>query len=110
MTDSQRSTLQGKIVADIESCKTDIIQLKEVTKPVAPDASLGRLTRMDNIVNNSVNTSRLAATEARLIRLEQALRNIDEPNFGYCEECGEPIPLPRLLAMPESTLCVECAE
>ncbi|WP_415713596.1 TraR/DksA family transcriptional regulator [Maridesulfovibrio sp.] len=30
--------------------------------------------------------------------------------FGECEECGEGIPIARLLALPESRFCVHCAE
>jgi DnaK suppressor protein len=33
--------------------------------------------------------------------------SIDE-NFGICEDCGNRIPAPRLLIVPEATLCVEC--
>lgn len=31
-----------------------------------------------------------------------------DEEFGICEECGEPIPLERLMAVPEATLCVPC--
>ncbi|MCP4715287.1 MAG: hypothetical protein GY868_09235, partial [Deltaproteobacteria bacterium] len=34
---------------------------------------------------------------------------IDDPDFGLCAECGEPIPFKRLMIMPGSTLCVGCA-
>lgn len=110
MTDSQREDLKKTIVTQIEQTQKDIARLKEITKPVPPDDSLGRLTRMDNIVNNSVNKAALAQAETRLHKLQYALRTIDDPEFGYCEECGEEIPLPRLIAMPEATLCVSCAE
>ncbi len=33
---------------------------------------------------------------------------IQDENFGICEECGKPIPAKRLLAVPETTLCVNC--
>ncbi len=33
---------------------------------------------------------------------------VQDENFGICEECGEPIPTKRLLAVPETTLCVNC--
>ncbi|MBW1833433.1 MAG: TraR/DksA C4-type zinc finger protein [Deltaproteobacteria bacterium] len=35
---------------------------------------------------------------------------IDDPDFGLCCECEEPIPFARLMIMPESDLCVKCAE
>ena len=31
-----------------------------------------------------------------------------ESHFGECEECGDPIPLERLLIVPGTTLCVAC--
>lgn len=41
-------------------------------------------------------------------KINQALRRIDNGNFGYCDECGEPIGLERLKARPVATLCIEC--
>ena len=46
---------------------------------------------------------------SRLAGLEYALKRIDDQEFGYCIDCGEEIPLPRLLAMPQATHCVDCA-
>ena len=41
---------------------------------------------------------------------EQSIRLIDEGNYGYCEETGEPIGIPRLLARPTATLSLEAQE
>ena len=32
------------------------------------------------------------------------------PSLAECEECGEPIPLARRLAMPGVRLCIECQQ
>ena len=32
------------------------------------------------------------------------------PSLEECEECGEPIPLARRLAMPGVRLCIECQQ
>jgi len=40
--------------------------------------------------------------------IEAALRRIEVADCGYCEECGEPIPMARLKANPTATLCVDC--
>jgi len=37
--------------------------------------------------------------------IQKITRNED---FGICEECGEPIPIERLLIVPESDMCVNC--
>ena len=42
-----------------------------------------------------------------LKKIEQALRRIDEGSYGYCEETGEAIGIPRLLARPTATLTIE---
>jgi DnaK suppressor protein len=48
----------------------------------------------------------LNATEERI---ERALAKLDEGSYGICDRCGEPIPLARMEAAPESVLCVACA-
>ena len=43
-------------------------------------------------------------------KIDQALKSIDEGTYGYCEETGEPIGIPRLLARPTATLSLEAQE
>ena len=42
-----------------------------------------------------------------LKKIEQSLRRIDDGSYGWCEETGESIGIPRLLARPTATLTVE---
>jgi RNA polymerase-binding transcription factor DksA len=37
-----------------------------------------------------------------------ALARIDAGTYGRCGVCNEPIPFPRLEAIPEATTCVQC--
>jgi DnaK suppressor protein len=43
-------------------------------------------------------------------KIDEAMRRIDEGNYGFCEETGEPIALARLEARPTATLSVEAQE
>jgi DnaK suppressor protein len=43
-------------------------------------------------------------------KIDSALRRIDEGEYGYCEETGEPISLKRLDARPIATLSLEAQE
>lgn len=43
-------------------------------------------------------------------KIDQALRRIDEGEYGYCEDTGEPISLKRLDARPIATLSLEAQE
>jgi DnaK suppressor protein len=42
-----------------------------------------------------------------LKKIDEALRRIDEGSYGYCEETGDAIGIPRLLARPTATLTIE---
>jgi DnaK suppressor protein len=43
-------------------------------------------------------------------KINDALRRIEEGEYGYCEETGEPITLKRLIARPIATLSLEAQE
>lgn len=45
-----------------------------------------------------------------LHKIEGALQRIEQGEYGYCEETGEPIGLKRLLARPTATLTLEAQE
>ena len=42
--------------------------------------------------------------------VEQAMALLETGEYGICQECGEPINLKRLEAIPWTTLCVSCKE
>ena len=48
--------------------------------------------------------------ESTLARTERALAKLDEGTYGTCDACGRAIPVERLRAMPDSVMCVACAE
>ncbi|AOY92020.1 RNA polymerase-binding protein DksA [Cupriavidus sp. USMAA2-4] len=45
-----------------------------------------------------------------LKKVEQALVRIESGEYGWCEETGEPIGVPRLLARPTATLSLEAQQ
>jgi DnaK suppressor protein len=51
---------------------------------------------------------RLRERESLLLRkVDDALRRIENKEYGYCEKTGDPIGIPRLLARPTATVCVD---
>lgn len=45
-----------------------------------------------------------------LKKVEAAIRRIDEGEYGYCEETGDPIGVARLMARPTATLSLEAQQ
>ncbi|MCG8017169.1 MAG: RNA polymerase-binding protein DksA [Candidatus Thiodiazotropha sp. 'RUGA'] len=47
--------------------------------------------------------------ERKLIKkIDEALEQIDNKEYGYCESCGIEIGIRRLEARPTATLCIDC--
>lgn len=105
-----KETLRAHICEQISSTKNDIQSFQALSQPVSPDNAIGRLTRMEAINSKSINEAALKKAQQTLLRMERALAMIDAPDFGLCQECEEPIPFARLMIVPESDLCVQCAE
>lgn len=45
-----------------------------------------------------------------LKKVNKALRRIESGDYGYCEETDEEIGLPRLIARPIATMCIDAQE
>jgi DnaK suppressor protein len=97
------------IEEEISKTETSIEHYKELTKPIAPENAIGRVSRMDAINNRSVNEAALKKAEQKLSNLKIALSNINDPDFGVCYKCKQNIPIGRVLLMPHARFCVQCA-
>ena len=64
----------------------------------------GGTVTVDRERNLALSGQALIAVE----EIDDALRRIEDKTFGYCERCFQPIPKPRLRALPYARLCVAC--
>ena len=110
MKAEQKIQFKAAVQEKIISLKQDIDTFKALTRPVSPDNAIGRLTRMEAINAKSINEAALDKACQTLARLERVLPRIDHPEFGLCRACETPIPFARLIILPETDLCVPCAE
>ena len=109
MTTKEKDSLKIKIEDNIVHTQEQIASLQEKVKPIAPDCSLGRLTRLEAMGELHVNNKVLDESKVHLTRLQNALLRIDKPMFGICIECEDDIGLGRMSIRPESVRCVACA-
>lgn len=47
--------------------------------------------------------------QSRLDEVDEAMGRLRSGVYGTCTDCGRPIPRERLLAVPETALCTDCA-
>lgn len=109
MIQQDKKTIEAQIAERIEKLEKEIVTLKDLTQPIAPDSAIGRVSRMDAINNKSVNEAALRKKQVQLTALKETIKNIDKPDFGKCIKCGASIQLGRVMIMPESKKCVRCA-
>lgn len=109
MTDNEKQQLLTKLKREKTKLENKIEELRELTKPIAPDCSIGRVSRMDAINNKSINEAALRKANEKMKTLRFALEDIQKPDFGNCRQCGQEIQFGRLMVMPGSSLCVRCA-
>lgn len=109
MNQDQIQQLKKHIEAEIYETEKKIKKYKDLCKPIAPENAIGRVSRMDAIQNKSV-------VEAALRKAEKKMKNLiyihgsSSNNIGLCIKCRKNIPYKRLMIMPESKLCVNCAQ
>ncbi len=109
MDSADKANLKALIIKKMARTEKKVEELRELVKPYAPENSIGRVSRMDAMANQSVMKAALRSDEKRLNGLRVALANIDQPDFGLCRDCKTPIAPKRMLLIPESKYCVRCA-
>jgi len=109
MNPYEKEQIRDQIERELAQIDHQITQLEEKARPIAPDCSLGRLTRMEAMGEQEVAQKILDETRLRQTRLRNALSRIDSEMFGVCIECEEEIGYERMKIRPESVRCVECA-
>ena len=109
MNKTELDSVKEAINKEITNTEIAIENYKELTKPIAPENAIGRISRMDAINNKSVIEAALKKAEQKLNNLKIALSNINDSDFGVCYKCKNNIPLGRILLMPQARFCVHCA-
>lgn len=108
LNDQQREELIKDLV-DLEASLIDLLDLTQSkTKPVSLRENIGRLSRMDEMHNQSILLANRTVTSNRLKAVKTALAHANDGNYGYCEECGNTIAFMRLKAYPDASMCIAC--
>ncbi|MCL6260494.1 TraR/DksA C4-type zinc finger protein [Aquiflexum sp. TKW24L] len=109
MDAENQSTVKKIILDKIIELETEFLSLKEMTKPLGLDSAIGRISRMDYINNKSINEAQIKKIEIKLKALNNWLGKLGSSEFGKCIRCGNEININRLIFLPESNLCINCA-
>ena len=104
---------QAYFRAKLLDWKSEILRESKRTLGSLADEENG-FSDMADRASNETDRARELRTRDRqrklIGKIDAALRRLDEGDYGYCEETGEPIALRRLAARPIATLSIEAQE
>ena len=108
LTEEQILTMKQKL-SELESQLRAILeQTENQGKPVDLDEPIGRLSRMDAIQQQKMQSAGREAQKIQLAQVRRALSSIEDDEYGFCRRCEEPVGFRRLCIQPEAPFCVRC--
>ena len=109
MNDTQLAYFRRKLLAwksELMSDSKETIETLQDNTRAIPDISDGASEETDRALE-----LRTRDRQRKLVsKIDAALRRIEEGEYGYCEETGDPISLRRLDARPIATMSLEAQE
>ena len=109
MNDRQLAYFRGKLLAwksELMSDSKETIETLQDNTRAIPDISDRASEETDRALE-----LRTRDRQRKLVsKIDAALRRIEEGEYGYCEETGDPISLRRLDARPIATMSLEAQE
>ena len=107
--EKQKEQLYVILCKTKEELETFIEDTNISTKPVDLDEPIGRVSRGDAMQQQQMALANSRKAKQRLENIKRAITRYQNGESGVCFECGEDISFGRLKALPESTICIECA-
>ena len=110
LSDDEVAELKEELDLQLERLEQSMRITEESLGPVELDQTrVGRLSRMDEMQNQSLTKNLREREEIKLALITEALRRVEDGTYGLCRECGGPIAFDRLFVYPEAPSCAACA-
>ncbi len=118
LTKKELNEFKKIILKRKEEVSADLKQVSEDTLKKSPKDASGDISgysfHMADAATDNYDREfsfGLASSEREMIHgLDDALKRIEEGNFGICEDCKVRIPKTRLKALPWAQLCIKCQQ
>jgi len=125
-TTAKAATKRTRTAAETEKIRVALVERRDELQSEY-DESLTEITELqrDRLADSAGDDQADAGTKTfereqeitlannlleRINQVERALDRLGQGNYGWCERCGNPIPVERLAAFPSATLCVTCKQ
>jgi DnaK suppressor protein len=108
MDQATQDSFRAIIDARLAEIEIELTTQADSTKPIAPDVSVGRLSRLDSVQMQQMALAGKRRLEEQRGRLHEARRRIDTGTYGRCLRCAGDIAVERLQLQPDAVMCIPC--
>lgn len=109
LTPEQFEELRADLVELRRTLRAALAAGEAATETVALDqTAVGRLSRMGAMQVQEMAKASLRNHRRRLVQVDNALRLVEDDEYGQCRACDDPVGFRRLKARPETPLCLRC--
>lgn len=98
---------ETRLQTELEEVNRQIDALKEALQ-TKPEYGMGE---GDPAVTAwELDQAMLKRLQARVVEIQAAMERLAQGTYGLCERCGEAIDPERLAILPDTKLCIRCAQ
>jgi len=109
VTESERVGFKKSVEETLIRLEKELGNLEIILQPIAPECALGTLTRFELMQDQERVYTTYLSVKKHYENLSETYQHIDDENFGHCSVCDEEINTARLMAVPETRMCIACA-
>ncbi len=109
LSPAQLRTLINLLVENKQQLEQQLQNSEANSQPVTLDQqSVGRVSRIDAIQQQQMAKANRKQDMLVLKATNTSLTRVEKDEYGYCQECGDPIGFARLQVQPHAALCLNC--
>jgi DnaK suppressor protein len=115
LTDLERRTIRSALIAELGRAEEQTASLARQFADIVAAAEMSNTDDEHDPEGTTIAFERaqVSALHSQAVRdaaaLRRTLADLDDEEFGACEQCGRAIGFERLVALPATRRCVECA-
>jgi DnaK suppressor protein len=104
--------LRSALVRERDSLRQSIERLGDTERTLSASQADEQGAQADlasDLAEEEIDIALESSARRRLAEVDAALQRMADGTYGICANCGKPIPIDRLRAIPWTTVCLDCS-
>jgi DnaK suppressor protein len=110
LTKKEKRAYRKSLLEQKEKIVRKLSQFYNESKEVETDIAQDLVDKAESSYTKEFLLSLSSAERERLFLLDEALKRLPSPEFGFCQMCQKPISKKRLTTLPWTPYCIACQQ